>query len=284
MSAIPAYRAIRDHLEGEICKRQPNDRLPTQSELSSQFGVSHLTVRRALRELEDAGLIFRMRGKGTFVRRQTSRSCSSFRIGVVLPAYMQVSEIWGDLLRGFVREMPNRPLTLLIHPLDADLRSLERTVVREGFHGVIAPFPYAAETAAIRHLFRIGHPVIVVNRIVKDAGIHYVSTDHFGGARELARHLVSRGHRRFAVVGVQEVPFLRERVDGLRAGIAYGPDDTVHVEIAVDSRRRADGHGFVSQGDVEGSPVRLGIDSDGGYAHFAAGPDDPHGDFAAVGD
>jgi GntR family transcriptional regulator len=46
------------------------DRMPTEAELSAQFGVSLITVRRALDELVRESRIERTRGKGTFVSKQ----------------------------------------------------------------------------------------------------------------------------------------------------------------------------------------------------------------------
>ena len=42
--------------------------LPTEHALGAQYGVSRITVRRALRELADAGLVEARQGRGTFVR------------------------------------------------------------------------------------------------------------------------------------------------------------------------------------------------------------------------
>jgi GntR family histidine utilization transcriptional repressor len=46
---------------------QPGVRLPSERELVQQFGCARMTVHRALRELEDAGLIERRQGSGSYV-------------------------------------------------------------------------------------------------------------------------------------------------------------------------------------------------------------------------
>ena len=48
----------------------PDGRLPTEAELGRQYHVSRLTVRSALRRLEEDGLIERRRARGTFVCRE----------------------------------------------------------------------------------------------------------------------------------------------------------------------------------------------------------------------
>lgn len=59
---------------GAIC---PGDALPTEQTLCDQFGVSRITVRRALADLAERGYIERRRGVGSFVRRHEPTDVSS---------------------------------------------------------------------------------------------------------------------------------------------------------------------------------------------------------------
>ncbi|MEO8288175.1 MAG: GntR family transcriptional regulator [Chloroflexota bacterium] len=70
-SLIPLYAQVKQALQQEIENRmKPGDALPSEPELEKRFGVSRITVRRALDELASDGLIMRQQGKGTFVREQ----------------------------------------------------------------------------------------------------------------------------------------------------------------------------------------------------------------------
>lgn len=64
----PLYRQLSDVLETRLAQQaKPGDRLPSEAELSQEFEVNRLTVRRALDELNQRGLIETVRGKGSFV-------------------------------------------------------------------------------------------------------------------------------------------------------------------------------------------------------------------------
>ena len=65
----PYYVQIRESLRRRIEGGEygVDRRLPSESELESMFGVSRITVRQAMRDLEADNLIVKLRGKGTFV-------------------------------------------------------------------------------------------------------------------------------------------------------------------------------------------------------------------------
>jgi GntR family transcriptional regulator len=65
------YARIRDELRAQIVSGlyPPHARLPSESELMAQHGVSRITVRNALAGLEKEGVLFKIAGKGVFVSK-----------------------------------------------------------------------------------------------------------------------------------------------------------------------------------------------------------------------
>jgi GntR family transcriptional regulator len=65
------YVAVRDSLHDQIIRGAfaEDDRLPSESALGAEFGVSRVTIRLALDALRKAGVIEGRQGKGYFVRR-----------------------------------------------------------------------------------------------------------------------------------------------------------------------------------------------------------------------
>src|SRR5918992_4485784 len=61
------YRAIEQYLRALVERAGPGDPLPSEAELCERFPVSRMTVRQALQELTNDGLVERRRGQGTFV-------------------------------------------------------------------------------------------------------------------------------------------------------------------------------------------------------------------------
>lgn len=63
------YSRVETVLAGEITdgELKVGDQLPTEDRLIARFGVSRITVRRAIQNLVDRGLVEIRRGKGTFV-------------------------------------------------------------------------------------------------------------------------------------------------------------------------------------------------------------------------
>lgn len=70
-TGLPLWREISQSLEKRIRARElsPGDKLPTEQELSRHFMVNRHTVRRALSDLQDKGIVESSQGRGSYVRR-----------------------------------------------------------------------------------------------------------------------------------------------------------------------------------------------------------------------
>lgn len=99
-SPTPLYRrlqrGIRKALEGGVIGAE--DALPAERDFAAGLGVSRVTVRKALRQLVDEGLLVQQRGAGTFVASRVEQPLSS--------------------LTGFTEDMSTRGLTPTVAWLD----------------------------------------------------------------------------------------------------------------------------------------------------------------------
>ena len=80
MGRQPLYEQLANMLRYRIeNEMDPDDPLPSERELSDSYGLSRTTVRLALQELEHMGLIYRQRGRGTFVADVSERATDQQR-------------------------------------------------------------------------------------------------------------------------------------------------------------------------------------------------------------
>lgn len=76
MSAEPLFAQVANSLNLTISSGEfaAGERIPTEPELAQIYGVSRITIRRAIDELCQHGILVKRHGKGTFVReRKMSR-------------------------------------------------------------------------------------------------------------------------------------------------------------------------------------------------------------------
>ncbi len=95
------YQTIRDALLERISSGlwSPGHRVPGEVELAATFGASRVTIARALRELQDRGLVNRFAGSGTFVSEATTSSGRHF--GLLIPE-LGTTEIFEPICQGMM--------------------------------------------------------------------------------------------------------------------------------------------------------------------------------------
>lgn len=71
----PPYEQVASSLGAAIRTKKltPGEKLPSQNALTERYGFARATIQRALRDLEDEGLVVSRKGSGVFVRNRTER-------------------------------------------------------------------------------------------------------------------------------------------------------------------------------------------------------------------
>ncbi len=67
----PLYVQLMDEVEKSISQGlyKPGDKIMTEAEMAKEYGVSLITVRKAVSQLMEKGLVIKKQGKGTFVTK-----------------------------------------------------------------------------------------------------------------------------------------------------------------------------------------------------------------------
>ncbi|MCW5952939.1 MAG: GntR family transcriptional regulator [Propionibacteriaceae bacterium] len=88
------YLRVREHLRRRVQGMREGESLPSEAELCGEYGVSRITVRRAVDDLAKDGLVVKEQGRGTFVTRP--------RVA------QKYSERFAETIQGFYGEMVAR--------------------------------------------------------------------------------------------------------------------------------------------------------------------------------
>jgi GntR family transcriptional regulator len=106
--STPLYLQLKSELKTAIAEQiySCDDRIPTETQLSEQYGVSRITVRQAVQALCEEGYLVKKQGKGTFVcHRRIARKLDN------MMSFTQACEANQMIPSTIVLERQVRPLT-----------------------------------------------------------------------------------------------------------------------------------------------------------------------------
>jgi GntR family transcriptional regulator of arabinose operon len=208
---IPLYQQIRQYILNQIDQKkwQPNDQIPSENELASQFHVSRITVRGAVSKLIEEGLIYRVQGKGSFIAPDAAGEPSLFNLDndSRLIAYMMPrldNRFDANLLSGVESEIVKHGYRLIIckthDSKDVETKTLQE-MIRLGVKGIIV-YPVAGEhfNEEILKLTLNRFPLVVVDRYLKGVETNCVCSDNAEGASQAVTHLIELGHDKIGFV------------------------------------------------------------------------------------
>lgn len=122
----PLYDQLQQILIGVIRRGQikPGEQMPGEVELEEHFGVSRITVRRALSEMVASGYLHREAGRGTFVLRSVIHDSASYRLGTLMDSLKSMGETVASQILALQWEEPppNVARALEVAPMQHVLR------------------------------------------------------------------------------------------------------------------------------------------------------------------
>ena len=197
----PLYRQIADdivdRIESDIWR--PGDRLPSERSLCERYGVSQITVRRALREMAHVGHLYSRHGLGWFVSDSPRTPASGPEVGLVVPG---LDWMTSQIVQGVASTVGEQgiPLRLVTQDLGANgLGEPPQDVAALLVH-VLGPERDLASTYT-EYVQLAGVPVLLLVRDVPEAGAPSASLDESGCMRLVTEHVLSFGHKRMAYAG-----------------------------------------------------------------------------------
>lgn len=181
----------------------------TENKLMEQYGISRITARRAMGDLEARGILYRKRGVGSFVSRemdqqQTQTTNTSRLFAFIFPFDLSRSG-FSAAFQAANHELRKSGYAASIYITEERAKVRGRAFLSELADSDIAGVAYFPKTADIhlellnRLLFH-GKPVVLIDLPSPSRYIASVSSDNFAGGMLLMEHLFSIGHRRIGYV------------------------------------------------------------------------------------
>jgi DNA-binding LacI/PurR family transcriptional regulator len=228
----PKYQKVYSALWRDIQsgRLRPGDRLPSEAELERKFGASRITVGRAVRDLQSAGLVERRAGSGTYVKRR-SDAAGRHTFGLLIPDLGE-TEVFEAMCQGMMASPVAREHALMWGSVNGVGRAKEdhawqlcRQYIDRGVSGVFfAPLESTREKDDVNKriadaLDQAGISIVLLDRTVlpyPHGGRHdLVGIDNRRAGYVITEHLLRLGARRIGFVGQQHAA---STVDAREAG------------------------------------------------------------------
>lgn len=217
-SKLPKHQRVYGALERGILsgRWKGGERLPSEAELVRQFGASRITVGRAVRDLQLAGLVERRAGSGSFVR--AARASSALSFGLLIPDLGE-TEILEPIWQGIMASPLAREHALLWGSSSAGASKEERAwelcrqYVERRVSGVffapleLTPAKDEVNQRITRALDEARIPIVLLDRTAvpyPQRGHHdLVGIDNRRAGYVVTDHLLGLGARRVAFVALR---------------------------------------------------------------------------------
>jgi GntR family transcriptional regulator of arabinose operon len=221
----PKYKQAISHLLTQFREEpyQSGQQLPTEFDLMKQLSLSRTTVRQAIKELTEQGIVERRHGSGTYFLG-FERETPSRTVGMVgLVNFYFTDYIYPEIIRGIEETIDEAGLSLALansrEGIDKEISSVER-LIDQGVKGLILEpsrnLQIRDDHPLIRLLDTVDIPVVTTHWGIADKRLSTVTIDDVQAGYEATRYLLDKGHRRISIVYKEDVQAGYDRYLGYR--------------------------------------------------------------------
>jgi GntR family transcriptional regulator of arabinose operon len=251
-TASPKYQLVKDYVLAQIENNEisQDDRIPSESEFAKMLDVSSITVRKALTDLVNEGVIYRIRGKGSFVANQNASAvkASSNLIAFIISGIEINDSSYLRIMKGVQSFLGKNDCKLMIEFVENNFeqeRELVLRLIQSEIRGLLV---YSSDPDAAKgyldEVRRRSIPVVMLDRFPSGYPVNSVACNNHDGAYEAVEYLIGQGHRRigFAAYDFYLSPEI-ERYNGYRSAMSNASlpleDDRIYLNKELDYRKLA---------------------------------------------
>lgn len=202
LSIVTKY--IEDYIRNNALEK--GSRLPTESELIENTGVSRVTLRRALSNMQEQNQIYSIQGSGYYVGELIGNHQTDV-VPIIISYDHENSKIL-NIVQGAQTYLNNRQCELSLHISRRNPqieRKLLQQLYEEGYRCVII-FPVSSEDNVDFYFQMIqkGMNLIFIDRQPQNISCcNLVKSDNMSGGYLATKHLIEQGHKNIVVFGLE---------------------------------------------------------------------------------
>ncbi len=218
------YQVVKEKIKDGIRSGEIKGKLPGERALAKMHDVSYMTIRRAVTELVEEGILHKFTTKGTFVSHSKMTPKITQNIGFFLDVGIKEgisSPYYSLVFNALEKEVKQKGYNLVLFSELDNLNPLNNHKKIDGV--IICCFPRIENK--IQELKKM-LPIVLLDNLSSDKSIPSVTLDNFNGSSEAVAYLWSLGHRRIGyITGLMDSDICNERLTGFTSSIArFGAD------------------------------------------------------------
>jgi GntR family transcriptional regulator of arabinose operon len=246
-SSSPKYQLVKDYVLSQIKNNEisEDDRIPSESEFAKMLDISSITVRKALTDLVNEGVIYRVRGKGSFVANRNSAAdkTTSNPVAFILSGLELHDSSYLRIMKGVSSFLGKNDCKLVIEFVENNFeqeRDLVLQLIQSEIRGLLV---YSSDPNAAKgyldELRRKSIPIVMLDRFPSGYPVNCVTCNNHDGAFEAVEYLIGQGHRRigFAAYDFHIGPEI-ERYNGYLSAMSNASlplaDERLYLERELD--------------------------------------------------